>query len=130
MLTECQPDTRLQGTADYTTGRFRLGGAFLHFGSYRVQEGESGRREFGGKWLTDLDGSVRIGGKTELTLGVHNLFNVVPDENTVGQSRSGRLEDSAGNLIIDSPGIFIFSRRSTPFGLNGGFLYARYSVRW
>ena len=67
--------------------------------------------------------------KTGLTLGVHSLFNTVPDENTVGQSRSGQLEGSAGNLIIDSPGIFVFSRRSAPFGFNGGFLYARYSVR-
>ena len=67
--------------------------------------------------------------KSELTFGVHNLFNVDPDENTVGQSRSGRLEDSAGNLIIDSPGVFVFSRRSAPFGFNGEFLYARYSVR-
>ncbi len=114
----------------WRTTHTAVSGRMLLFREVLVQEGGSARQELGGKWLTDLDGSVRKGGKTELTLGVHNLFNVVPDENTVGQSRSGRLEDSAGNLIIDSPGIFIFSRRSTPFGLNGGFLYARYSVRW
>ena len=130
ILTEWQPNTRLQGTADYTIGRFRLGGGLRYFGSWWVQEGASARQEFGGKWLTDLDLGMRIWEKTELTLGVHNLFNVVPDENMVGQSRSGRLEDSAGNVIIDSPGIFVFSRRSAPFGFNGGFLYARLSVRW
>ena len=130
ILTEWQPNTRLQGTADYTIGRFRLGGGLRYFGSYWVQEGASARQEFGGKWLTDLDVGIQIWEKTELTLGVHNLFNVVPDENMVGQSRSGRLEDSAGNVIIDSPGIFVFSRRSAPFGFNGGFLYARLSVRW
>ena len=80
---------------------------------------ELGREHFG-----------RIGEKPELTLGSCTLFNIVPDENTVGQSRSGRLEDFSGNLIIDSLCIFVFSRRSAPFGFNGEFLYARYSVRW
>ncbi len=67
---------------------------------------------------------------TELTIGAQNLLNTVPDQNHVGQTRNGRLEDASGRVIIESPGIFLFSRRSAPFGFNGGFYYARLSVRF
>ena len=66
----------------------------------------------------------------ELTVGAQNLLNTVPDQNHVGQTRSGRLEDSSGRVIIESPGVFVFSRRAAPFGFNGGFYYARLSLRF
>ena len=44
--------------------------------------------------------------------------------------RTGYPEDSSGRTIIESPGIFLFSRRSAPFGFNGGFYYARLSLRF
>ena len=129
ILTEWQPNTRLQALADYTIGRFRFGGALRHFGSYWIQEG-SNRQEFGGKWLTDIDFVIRMFQKTELTLGVHNLFNVTPDLNRIGQSRGGTLVDASGREIVSSPGVFQYSRRAAPFGFNGGFFYARYSLHF
>ena len=129
ILTEWQPDTRLQALADYTIGRFRFGSALRYFGSYWIQEG-SNRQEFGGKWLTDIDFGIRMFQKTELTLGVHNLFNVTPDLNKIGQSRGGTLVDASGREIVSSPGVFQYSRRAAPFGFNGGFFYARYSLRF
>ena len=129
ILTEWQPNTRLQALADYTIGRFRFGGALRHFGSYWIQEG-SNRQEFGGKWLTDIDFGIRMFQKTELTLGVHNLFNVTPDLNRIGQSRGGTLVDASGREIVSSPGVFQYSRRAAPFGFNGGFFYARYSLHF
>ena len=39
------------------------------------------------------------------------------------------LLDSQGNLIVDSPtGVFRYSRRSAPFGFNGGFYYVAFDV--
>ncbi len=148
ILTEWQPNTRVQGTLEYRVGALRLGGGLRYFGSYWVQEGGSqgemgcgdsgfspssiggSRQQFCGKLLTDLHFGIRITEYTELTIGAHNLMNTVPDQNMVGQTRGGRLEDSGGRTIIDSPGIFLFSRRSAPFGFNGGFFYARYSIRF
>ncbi len=148
ILTEWQPNSRIQGLVDYRIGRLKLGGALRYFGSYWVQEGGSmgekpcgvsgfspsllggSRQQFCGKMLTDLHVGFKLFPHTEWTFGAQNLLNTVPDQNLVGQTRSGRLEDSSGRVIIESPGIFLQSRRSAPFGFNGGFYYTRFSVRF
>ena len=148
ILTEWQPNTRVQGMVDYSIGLFKVGGAVRYFGSYWVQEGGSlgerpcgasgfsasplggSRQQFCGKVVTDMHVGFKVFKHTELTIGAQNLLNTVPDQNHVGQTRNGRLEDSSGRVIIESPGIFLFSRRSAPFGFNGGFYYARLSVRF
>ena len=148
ILTEWQPNTRVQGMADYSIGPFKVGGAVRYFGSYWVQEGGSlgerpcgasgfsaspvggSRQQFCGKVVTDMHVGFKVFKHTELTVGSQNLLNTVPDQNHVGQTRNGRLEDSSGRVIVESPGVFFFSRRSAPFGFNGGFYYARLSVRF
>ena len=148
ILTEWQPNTRVQGMADYSIGPLKVGGALRYFGSYWVQEGGSlgerpcgasgfstsaiggSRQQFCGKVVTDMHVGFKVFKHTELTVGAQNLLNTVPDQNHVGQTRSGRLEDSSGRVLIESPGIFVFSRRAAPFGFNGGFYYARLSVRF
>jgi iron complex outermembrane receptor protein len=58
-----------------------------------------------------------------LYAGSNNLFNVYPDKNTIGNSRAGKITDDAGNTIVDSDGVFQYSRRSAPFGYNGAYFY-------
>ena len=41
ILTEWQPNTRVQGMVDYSIDPLRVGGALRYFGSYWVQEGSS-----------------------------------------------------------------------------------------
>ena len=148
ILTEWQPNTRVQGMVDYRFGRLRVGGAVRYFGSYWVQEGGNlgerpcgasgfsespiggSRQQFCGKVVTDAHVGFKLFKHTELTVGAQNLLNTVPDQNHVGQTRNGRLEDSSGRVIIESPGVFLFTRRSAPFGFNGGFYYARLSLRF
>ena len=148
ILTEWQPNTRVQGMVDYSIGRLKVGTALRYFGSYWVQEGGSmgerpcgasgfsqsalggSRQQFCGKVVTDLHVGFKLFDHAELTVGAQNLLNTVPDQNMVGQTRSGRIEDSSGRLIIESPGIFLFSRRAAPFGFNGGFYYTRLSFRF
>ncbi len=148
ILTEWQPNTRVQSMVDYSIGPFKVGGAVRYFGSYWVQEGGSlgerpcgasgfsvspiggSRQQFCGKVVTDMHVGFKVFKHTELTIGAQNLLNTVPDQNHVGQTRNGRLEDSSGRVIIESPGIFLFSRRAAPFGFNGGFYYARLSLRF
>ncbi|MGH8195929.1 MAG: hypothetical protein ACREQ8_16255, partial [Woeseiaceae bacterium] len=59
-----------------------------------------------------------------MKVGGNNIFDETPDRNLIGQSRNGRIVDGAGNVIVDSPGVFQFSRRSAPFGFNGAYFYA------
>ena len=65
---------------------------------------------FVAKWLTDVDVSYRLREDLRLAIGGHNVFDVLPDEN--------RPE-------ISVEGIFIYPRRTAPFGFNGGYYYTR-----
>ena len=47
----------------------------------------------------------------------------MPDKNEIGNSRTGTIVDSSGNVIVSSPGVFTYSRRSAPFGFNGAYYY-------
>ena len=128
MIEEWQPNTRINISADYIVGDLTLGGALRYFGSYTVQEGsgdDPARQDYGGKWLTNIQANYQLNQGLSLTLGANNLLDQVPDENEIGQSRGGKLEDGAGQVIIDSPGVFTYSRRSAPFGFNGGLYYAK-----
>jgi iron complex outermembrane receptor protein len=130
MIEEWQPNTRLNLSADYIIGDLTIGGALRYFGSYTVQEGsgaDPARQTYGGKWLTDVQSNYQLNEGLSLTIGVNNLFDQLPDLNEIGQSRSGKLEDSTGHVIVDSPGVFTYSRRSAPFGFNGGLYYAKLS---
>lgn len=133
MIEEWQPNTRVNISADYIIGDLTIGGALRYFGSYTVQEGsgdDPARQTYGGKWLTDIQSNYQLNEGLSLTIGANNLFDQVPDLNEIGQSRAGILKDSTGNVIVDSPGVFTYSRRSAPFGFNGGLYYAKLSYRF
>ncbi|MDE0315267.1 MAG: TonB-dependent receptor [Candidatus Poribacteria bacterium] len=128
MIEEWQPNTRINVNADYIIGDLTIGGALRYFGEYTVQEGsgaDPARQTYGGKWVTDVQSNYQLNEGLSLTIGANNLFDQLPDENEIGQSRDGILEDGAGRVIVDSPGVFTYSRRSAPFGFNGGLYYAK-----
>ena len=133
MIEEWQPNTRINLSADYIIGDLTIGGALRYFGSYTVQEGsgpEPQRQTYGGKWLTDIQTNYQLNEGLSLTIGANNLLDQLPDLNEIGQSRAGMLKDSTGKVIVDSPGVFTYSRRSAPFGFNGGLYYAKLSYRF
>ncbi len=128
MIEEWQPNTRINFSADYIIGDLTIGGALRYFGEYTVQEGsgdDPARQTYGGKWLTDLQTNYKLNEGLSLTIGANNILDQVPDDNEIGQSRGGKLVDGAGTVIVDSPGVFTYSRRSAPFGFNGGLYYAK-----
>ncbi len=133
MIEEWQPNTRINFSADYIVGDLTIGGALRYFGSYTVQEGsgdDPARQTYGGKWLTDIQSSYQLNEGLSLTIGANNLLDQVPDLNEIGQSRGGTLADGTGHVIVDSPGVFTYSRRSAPFGFNGGLYYAKLSYNF
>jgi iron complex outermembrane recepter protein len=74
--------------------------------------------EWGGKWLTDAAVTVPIRkDKVSLTVGALNLFDVYPDEWEDGPS--GGLNQFG----------FLYGWETLPFGINGGYYYARVNLR-
>jgi len=125
IIEEWQPKTRINFSANYGIGNWGVIARLSQFGSYTVCEGtcdsDSNVQEFGSKWLTDIQVHYTFEDSgLKFTVGANNLFDVTPDLNLIGQSRGGTI---AG--IVDSPGVFQYSRRSAPFGFNGGYWYAR-----
>ncbi|WP_417625205.1 TonB-dependent receptor plug domain-containing protein [Paremcibacter congregatus] len=125
IIEEWQPKTRINLSADYASGPWSVQTRASMFGTYTVCEGscdsESNTQKFGAKWLTDVTVNYDFEESgLRLTAGVNNLFDVKPDLNLIGQSRGGSLPG-----IIDSPGVFKYSRRSAPFGFNGGYYYVK-----
>ena len=126
IVEEWQPSYRVTLSGTYGLDRFSVAAALHGYGPYTVLDGE--RQEYSAKYLTDLRFGYKLG-FGRLSIGANNLFNVTPDEADNETARSGRLLDSQGKLIVDSPtGVFQYSRRSAPFGFNGGFYYVAFDV--
>jgi iron complex outermembrane recepter protein len=67
---------------------------------------------FRSKWLTDVELSYKLRHGLRIAGGSNNVFDVYPDKN--------RPEISFND-------IFVYPRRTAPFGFNGGFYYTRLS---
>lgn len=124
IVEEWQPKDRFSLSGTYSRGPASLLVAVHRYGEYTVVDG--GKQTFGAKYLTDASLSVDVGKMGTFKVGANNLFDVKPDKNTIGQARYGTIYDHEGNLIVDSPGVFTYSRRSAPFGFNGGYYYLAY----
>ena len=127
IVEEWQPSSRFTLSGSYALGDFSAFLALHHYGEYTVTEGGGDRQTYGAKQLTDLRLGYNLG-FGRLSIGANNLFNVTPDENEIGQARGGRIIAPDGTVIVDSPGVFTYSRRSAPFGFNGGFYYVAFDV--
>jgi iron complex outermembrane receptor protein len=84
----------------------------------------TGYQKFGAKFTTDVDASYTFMDHYTLTLGANNLFNTYPD----------KIKNSAVNpvyastLSLDNGSVY--PRNGGPFGINGGFWYARLRVKY
>ena len=121
ILEEWQPKDRINFTTRYLQGPFAVTFALNRYGEYTVLDGT--RQTFGAKTLADLQFSWDITEQLAWNLGGNNIFDEVPDKNTIGQTRTGRIVDGSGNVVVDTEGVFQYSRRSAPFGFNGAFFY-------
>ena len=122
IIEEWQPQDRISLSGFYTLGDLSMTLAFNRYGEYTVTD--SGTQTYGAEVLTDLRFNYQVTDNLSLNMGANNLFDVYPDQNTIGNARSGTIEDANGNVIVSSPGVFTYSRRSAPFGFNGAFYYA------
>ncbi len=124
ILTEWQPEDRINLTANYAKGGWGVVLGANRFGEYTVEEGNGDRQTFGAKVLVDAQLSYAFDSGLRFRIGGNNIFDEVPDTNTVGQTRSGTIVTAGGDTVVDTAGVFQFSRRSAPFGFNGAYWYA------
>ena len=125
IVEEWQPSYRLTLSSSYRLNSLSAAVAVHGYGPYTVLDGD--RQTYDARYLTDLRLGYNLGFGT-LSIGANNLFNVMPEKSEIGQSRGGTIIDRDGNVIVDSPGVFQYSRRSAPFGFNGGFYYVAFNV--
>ena len=125
IVEEWQPSYRLTLSSSYRLNSLSAAVAVHGYGPYTVLDGD--RQTYDARYLTDLRLGYNLGFGT-LSIGANNLFNVTPEKSEIGQSRGGTIIDPMGNVIVDSPGVFQYSRRSAPFGFNGGFYYVAFDV--
>lgn len=81
-------------------------------------------QHFGAKFITDLDVSYTFMEAYTLTLGANNLFNTYPDK--IAPTINNPIFDLTGSISNGS----VYPRSGGPFGINGGFWYARLRVKY
>jgi len=115
-LTSATPRDKLILTGDWSLGpvhalfRGTRFGRYTEAGTSNVSTADD--RTFSPKWVFDLDVSVQLSKAINLAVGANNLFNQYPD--TIGV-----IQASTGSGYY---GMF------APFGLSGGFYYARVGI--
>lgn len=104
-------------------GDFSINVRENYYSKWSVQADYPGQT-FGAKFTSDLDLNYTIAEHYTLTVGANNLFNTKPD----------RIAPSASNPIYALTGSTadgqVYPRSGGPFGINGGFWYARVRVKY
>jgi iron complex outermembrane receptor protein len=114
-LEDALPHQKGALSARYAAGPFTALVRASYFGEivYRAPSAANDE-QFGAKTLFDVDLGYELLGGMRVGIGANNVFNTYPDKQQVGNNiNSGR---------------FIYSRRVTQFGMNGGFYYARLAL--
>ena len=120
IIEEWQPEDRIGLNTLYTNDAWQVNLTLNRYGEYTVTDGN--RQTYGAEILTDLNIAYAFDNGITVNIAGNNIFDVMPDENTIGNSRSGAIEDGPdGPLIVESNGVFVYSRRSAPFGFNGAY---------
>ena len=119
IIEEWQPEAHASITGSYAINNWLLLARVNYYGKYTVQEGNGSRQTFGSKTFPDVMVEYAFGESGfAIQAGANNLTDTTPDKNVIGQSRSGTIPG-----IVESDGVFNFSRRAAPFGFNGGYWY-------
>jgi len=126
LVQEGQPGAKhiLQGF--YSTGPWEFTLRENYFGSVAGEGFTPGLKEkWGGKWLTDVAVGYNFTEKLRLTVGANNVFDVYPDKWTAGVIDPNDPNFGGPNTNV-FPGLgFIYGWETMPFGMNGGYYYAK-----
>ena len=117
------PKHRANLSAGWELGAFSLNARANYYSSWQQTVDYPGQ-VFGAKVTADLDVSYTFAEHYTLTLGANNLFNTYPDR--IAASPTNPIY-AITNSLADGQ---IYPRSGGPFGINGGFWYARVRVKY
>jgi iron complex outermembrane recepter protein len=117
------PQNRITASAGWQIGGFSTNLRANYYGSFANQLEYPGQR-FGAKTLFDLDASYTFAEHFTLTVGANNLFNVFPDK--IKATTTNPIFIATGGLNDGQ----VYPRSGGPFGMNGGFYYARLRIKY
>ena len=121
-------------TASYSQDKFSLTARQSYYGSwvnaidYGNSAGTNGAnggplQRFGSKFTTDIDVTYHLSEQLGITVGANNVFNTFPDK--LNNNSIGLLPITGGSADGQ-----IYPRNGGPFGMNGGFWYARVRIKY
>jgi iron complex outermembrane recepter protein len=118
LIEEGQPRQHYVLSATYRKNSWRANVRFNYFGEV-AGEGFTGiKQTWDGKWLTDVSVTAPLWkDKVSLTVGGLNVFDVYPDE-----------WDEVAGFPFRQLG-FTYGWETLPFGVNGGYYFARLNFR-
>lgn len=117
------PKHRLNTSANWQIGDFQVNARVNYFSSWANQLEYPGQR-FGAKATADLDVSYTFMESFTLTVGANNLFDTYPDR--IAASTTNPIYALTDSLADGQ----IYPRSGGPFGINGGFYYARLRIKY
>ncbi len=98
----------------WTKGGFSIGATATRYGEFTIRNANPALDQtFDPKWLLDLSVAYKVD-NWEFTVGGDNVLNEYPEEVIYANSTSGQLPWPT----------------QSPFGFNGGYLYARVGYKW
>jgi iron complex outermembrane receptor protein len=122
-ISNIAPKHRATFSANWQVANFTINARENFYGSWANQLEYPGQT-FRSKFTTDLDVSYTLAEHYTLTVGASNLFDTYPDK--VGASTTNPIYANTGSLADGQ----IYPRSGGPFGINGGFWYARIRVKY
>jgi iron complex outermembrane receptor protein len=136
-LTEQTPRDRLSLGADWTRGKWHVHALETRYGDYKEPVNTTVDAPFGAKWIADLEISYAVRPNLTLAVGANNLFNTYPDR----QPAAILALETTDTVLTHAPGYSLAAYGlptsggslygvDSPFGLNGGFYYARVGVKF
>ena len=122
-ISNLPPKHRANLSGNYQVAGFTLNARENFYSSWANQLEYPGQR-FGSKFLTDVDISYTLAERYTITVGANNVFNTYPDK--IAASTTNPIY-ALTNSLADGQ---IYPRSGGPFGINGGFYYARLRVKY
>jgi iron complex outermembrane receptor protein len=114
-LEDALPREKGNFSVKYDLDRLSILARANYFGKIEYKPTSAANDEtFGAKTLFDLDFSYEVMEGLKISVGGYNVLNTFPDKH----AKTNNLSD----------GRFIYSRRVTQFGMNGGYYYTRFSL--
>lgn len=119
LIEEGQPGEHYVLSGTYFRGGWKGNLRFNYFGEVAGEGFTPGfKQTWGGKWLTDVSLTAPLGNNLSLTIGGLNVFDEYPDK-----------WDEQRAFPFPQLG-FVYGWETLPFGINGGYYFARLNYRF